>query len=200
MNKELEDLLEVGVVFHGHRCPAMPLGLRAGLAAMKKLGVEHASNKELFCYLESGPSHALMCFGDGVQVATGCTYGKGTIKKLYYSKIGITLVDVKKQKQVRVAIQPEFLKKAVDSPFAKMRKDKIEPKDIAPEILAPLLNNIMSKSDEELFKISEVTDSNFTPPKGTFELLQCDGCGETLFDTGLKEVNGKQLCTTCREK
>jgi len=42
-------LLEMGIAFHGHKCPAMPLGIRVGLAAMKALGVERASNKELYC-------------------------------------------------------------------------------------------------------------------------------------------------------
>lgn len=39
-------LLELGIAFHGHKCPALPLGIRVGLAAMKALGVERASNKE----------------------------------------------------------------------------------------------------------------------------------------------------------
>ena len=96
-----KELLEAGIKFHGHKCPAMPLGLRAGLTAMKKLGVVHASNKELYCFLETGPSHAMMCFGDGVQVATGCTYGKGNIEKLNYSKTAIILIDVKTKRAIR---------------------------------------------------------------------------------------------------
>jgi len=30
-------LLEIGIKFHGHKCPAMSLGIRTGLAAMRKL-------------------------------------------------------------------------------------------------------------------------------------------------------------------
>ncbi|MCD6377814.1 MAG: formylmethanofuran dehydrogenase, partial [Planctomycetes bacterium] len=56
-------LLDMGIAFHGHKCPAMPLGIRAGLAAMEALGVERASNKELYCLCEIGPAHATMCFG-----------------------------------------------------------------------------------------------------------------------------------------
>ena len=41
----IKDYLEVGLRFHGHKCPAMPLGLRAGLAAMKALGVERSQDK-----------------------------------------------------------------------------------------------------------------------------------------------------------
>ncbi len=104
----LDELLNLGIKFHGHKCTAMPMGLRAGLAAMKKLGVEHALNKELYCLCESGPTHAAMCFGDGVQVATGCTVGKGNIEMLNFSKNAITLIDIKKKKAVRVSIEPDF--------------------------------------------------------------------------------------------
>ena len=36
---ELKEFFEVGLKFHGHRCPAMPMGIRAGMAGMKALGV-----------------------------------------------------------------------------------------------------------------------------------------------------------------
>ena len=39
---DAEKLLSLAIEFHGHKCPAMPLGLRAGLAAMKALGVQRA--------------------------------------------------------------------------------------------------------------------------------------------------------------
>ncbi len=44
---DINELLKIGIAFHGHKCPAMPLGIRAGLAAMKR--VHRARNKELFC-------------------------------------------------------------------------------------------------------------------------------------------------------
>lgn len=34
-----DELYQVGLALHGHKCPAMPLGLRAGLAAMEALDV-----------------------------------------------------------------------------------------------------------------------------------------------------------------
>ena len=45
--QQFEELLETGYKFHGHKCPAMPMGLRAGLAAMKVLDVERSKDKEL---------------------------------------------------------------------------------------------------------------------------------------------------------
>ena len=40
-----DDRYQTALAFHGNKCPAMPIGLRAGLVAMKRLGVERASNK-----------------------------------------------------------------------------------------------------------------------------------------------------------
>ncbi len=194
---DTKELLEVGIKLHGHKCPAMPLGIRAGLAALKKLGVEHASNKELFCFLETGPAHAMMCFGDGVQVATGCTFGKGNMEKLFYSKTALKLIDVKAQKSVRVAVKPEFQMKGLSSEFVKLRKQGVEPKDIAPDIVEPLIEKIMSISEEEILQVGEVEPIDFKPQKGTFYYERCAKCGEVVFAHGLRLVDGKYYCITC---
>ena len=194
---DVKKLLEMGIKFHGHKCPAMPLGLKAGLAAMKKLGVERASNKELYCLCETGFSHATMCFVDGVQVATGCTFGKSNIEKLNYSKNAITLIDVKKKKAVRVVLNPEFQKKGLSSKFVQMRKEGIEPKDIPSEIVDPIIENIMKQPDEVLFKISEVFDYDFKSKKSAFEWYECEECGEIVFSCGVRVKNGKKVCIPC---
>jgi len=59
-----------------HKCPRCN-GPTAGLAAMGKLGVKHAPDGQLETILELDEEHCATCFADGVQVATGCTYGKG---------------------------------------------------------------------------------------------------------------------------
>ena len=84
------DFLETGLEFHGHKCPAMPLGLRAAVAAMNSLGVERAKDKELHVVSETGKGHAAGCFLDGIMVATGCTYGKSNVDKRYYNKMAFT--------------------------------------------------------------------------------------------------------------
>ena len=193
-----KELLKMAIKFHGHKCPAMPLGLRAGLAAMKKLGVEHAAcNKELFCYVETGFAHATMCFVDGVQVSTGCTYGKSNIEKLDYSKNAITLIDKKNKKAVRVVLNPEFQKKGLQSEFVKLRSQGIEPQDIDSEVVEPLIENIMKQPDEVLFRISEVFDYDFKGKKGTFEWYECEVCGEIVFAHGVRVKDGRKLCIPC---
>jgi len=190
-------LLEMGIAFHGHKCPAMPLGIRVGLAAMKALGVERASNKELYCICETGSAHATMCFVDGVQVATGCTFGKANIEKLGYEKNAITLIDVKTKRAVRVALNAEFQKKGLGSEFVKLRSQGVEPNDIAPEIVDPMIERICSLPDEEILVVYDVHETDWQPRKGTFEWAACEKCGEVTFAHGLRVVGGKHTCISC---
>ena len=90
---EAREFLEAGLKLHGHKCPAMPLGLRAGAIAMNRLGVERSRDKQLLALVELGDEHCSHGYGDGVQMITGCTFGKGNIKQLGYGKFGLTLVD-----------------------------------------------------------------------------------------------------------
>ncbi len=192
-----DDLLELGIQFHGHKCPAMPLGIRAGLAAMKALGVERARNKELYCICETGSAHATMCFVDGVQVATGCTFGKSNIEKLEYCKNAITLVDVASNRAVRVALNPEFQKRGLTSEFVKLRAQGIEPMDIPPEIVDPLIEKIWNADDSEILIVGDVFDAELAKPKGTFEWYECERCGEVVFAHGIVIKDGKKLCVPC---
>jgi formylmethanofuran dehydrogenase subunit E len=186
--------------FHGHRCPAMPAGYRAGLAAMKKLGVERAHNKELFLICENGPAHAMGCFLDGVMAATGCTYGKANAEKKNFGKTAIILVDVKRGKAVRVVMNPEFQKKALSSEFVKLRKQGVEPKDVPPEVTDKLVNRVLSVPDEEMFKVGEVHDSRVKGPKGTFNWYECEHCGEIVFENATRLLDGKKVCIPCFEE
>ena len=105
---DFDEILDLGLKFHGHRCPAMPMGLKAGLAAMKVLGVKRAQDKELYVKAETGKGHAAGCFLDGIMTATGCTYGKSNIEKLYYNKMAFTLIDQQSGRSVRVSLKRGF--------------------------------------------------------------------------------------------
>jgi len=183
--------------FHGHKCPAMPMGYRAGLTAMEKLGVEKASNKELYLYCENGPAHAAACFLDGVMAATGCTYGKGNVEKLNYAKNAIVLVDLITNRAVRVSIRPEFFEKALNSEFVQLRKQKIEPKDIKPELVMPLIENVKKIDKNVLFTVSEIFEKKVQMPKGTFDWHNCLKCGEIVFDNQSKVIDGERVCIPC---
>ncbi len=131
---DTQALLEKGLWFHGHKCPAMPMGLQVSQAAMEALGVEQrAGASELVALVELDSDHCATCFADGVQVATGCTFGKGNIQKLGYGKWGLTLIDRKQNKAVRVAPRAEVMAEKKTEFMAK-RKAGIPPTMISNEI------------------------------------------------------------------
>ncbi len=196
--KELKEFFETGLKFHGHKCPAMPMGIRAGLAAMRVLGVERAQDKELIVKSETGKGHAAGCFLDGIMTATGCTYGKSNIEKLYYNKMAFTLIDAKTGKAVRVSLKPNFFEKALNSPFVQKRKAGVPPQDVEPEITDPLVERILSIPESEFLDIGEVHTVEVKKGKGVFEAKPCEECGELTFVNKLRlGLDGRLLCIPC---
>ncbi len=99
------DVLEASFLIHGHVCGGMPLGFRAGVAALEALGIEREENMAHRVFVETGTGHAAGCFADGVQMATGCTFGKGLIDRTEYGKWAANLVDIATRRAVRVSVQ-----------------------------------------------------------------------------------------------
>ena len=48
----------------------------------RPLGVDRAKDGQLVALVEIDADHCATCYADGVQMATGCTFGKGNIQKL----------------------------------------------------------------------------------------------------------------------
>jgi len=192
------ELIEAAFMFHGHRCPAMPLGFRAGQAAMEALGVKRAKNKELMILAETGNDHAMGCFLDGVMAATGCTYGKSNIKKLYYNKLAFTLIETGTGRSVRVSVKPDFLDKAFESPFIKERMRGVQPQDIPQEIAEPQIEKILTMPQEAFLEIGDEKVVEVEMPKGSFDAWRCDACGEMTFINKLRKTpDGDLVCIPC---
>ena len=193
-----QELFETGLEFHGHKCPAMPMGLRAGLAAMKTLGVERAQDKELVLKSETGKGHAAGCFLDGLMMATGCTYGKSNVEKLYYNKMAFTLIEAKTGRAVRVSLKPEFFEQALNSLFVQKRKAGVPPQDIEPELTDPLVERVLNVPESEFLDIGEIRHVEMKNGKGVFEAKRCDKCGEVTFVNKLRiRPDGKLVCIPC---
>lgn len=193
-----QELLSLGLAFHGHKCPAMPMGLRAGVAAMHALGVERAKDKELYAISETGEGHAAGCFLDGIMTATGCTFGKGNVEKRHYHKMAFTLIDIRRQKAVRVSLKPQFFAAALAGPFVSQRKAGVLPQDIDPKITDPLVEKIAGLPEEQFLAVGPVVDYPFPTKKGVFEAKPCASCGELTFVGKLRMTpDGKLACIPC---
>jgi formylmethanofuran dehydrogenase subunit E len=197
----LKDFLDVALEFHGHKCPAMPMGLRAGIAAMKTLGVERAKDKELIVESETGEEHAAGCFLDGIMVATGATYGKGNVKKLFYNKMAFTLIDAKTGRAIRVSLKPEFFEKALQSPFVQKRSQGVLPQDVPADLTNPQVERILGLPESEFLTFSQVFQRDVKKGATSFEVKRCSQCGEATFTNKLtKTPDGKLLCVPCEDK
>jgi len=193
-----KEYLEMGQMFHGHKCPAMPNGLRVGAAAMNKLGVERSKDGQLFAILELGDNHCATCFADGIQVITGCTFGKGNIKKLHYGKWGLTLVDKKTKKAVRVSPKAEAMlaNKKTDF-FIKYRMIGIPASEVPDEIVEPLVVKVMNAPQEMMMTISEVFDYELPVKKDSFAGFVCDICKEMVVEGYGRVLGDKKVCQDC---
>ena len=192
-----QELLELGLFFHGHKCPAMPMGLRASLAAMEALGVERTGDSALVALVELDENHCATCFADGVQVATGCTFGKGNIRKLHYGKWGLTLIDKKRGKAVRVAPLAAAMEANKKTEFMALRKQGVPPTQIDPTISEPLVERVMSAPVENLLTVSEVFDYEWHDAPHTFESVVCDQCGEMVVERNARIKGDQVLCIPC---
>lgn len=200
MNKNNE-FYKAGLLLHGHKCPAMPMGLRAGMAALEALGVERAMDGQLTALVEIDSDHCATCYADGVMMSTGCTFGKGNIRKLGYGKFVLTLIDNKTGRSVRVATRNEIIKRNQESEFIQFRKNGIPASKIGAELIDPAVDFILSEPDNNLFKIDSVKEIKLTPGRAhDFNTFICSECGEVAVERYARMKNGKIVCIPCAEK
>ena len=196
-----QDYLKAGQQFHGHKCPAMPMGLRVGAAAMNALGVERACDGQLIALVELGENHCATCFADGIQMITGCTFGKGNIQKLHQGKWGVTLVDKASGKAVRVSPQAQAMAANKQTSFFKDYREKGIPASKVPaDVIEPLVEKVMGAPDGMLLSVGEVFDYDWKDPKHSFSSFECDECHEMVVE-GYGRIAGEQhVCIPCHEK
>jgi len=193
--------LEAGMQLHGHKCPAMPSGLRVGAAAMNALGVERAKDGQLLALVELGDNHCATCFADGIQMITGCTFGKGNIKKLHYGKWGVTLVETKTGRAVRVTPRAEaMLANKKSEFFTNYRMKGIPASEVPSEVIEPLVEQVMNTPDEQMLIVSDIFQYEVPKKIDAFDGFVCDECGEMTVEGYGRPHGDKKLCQPCYAK
>jgi formylmethanofuran dehydrogenase subunit E len=196
-----DEVYKVGLALHGHKCPAMPLGLRAGETAMQVLGVSHAPDGQLTALVEIDRNHCSTCFADGVQVITGCTFGKGNIRSLGYGKFALTLIYNKSGLSVRVVATPEAMRRSQESEFIQYRKKGTPASQVDQALVEPLIDQVLGEKAEVLFKIEPVKEMMLPPmAPHAFNTIICAECGEVTVERYARIKNGKIVCQPCAEK
>src|SRR4030042_1434729 len=102
-SRDLNGLLRHAETIHGHHCPGLALGVKAGQYAMDYLDQENTGMEEVVAIVECHN-----CFTDGIQVVTGCTFGNNA---LIYKDLGKTAVTWARRHNgaaVRLVVHPDF--------------------------------------------------------------------------------------------
>jgi formylmethanofuran dehydrogenase subunit E len=200
---DLEGLLRKAGELHGHFCPYVALGVRAGYLALKALGVEqNLGMEEVVAIVETNN-----CFSDGIQVVTGCTFANNA---LIYRDLGKTAVTVARRDgtAVRVALRADYSDRfdarypEAAALFAKIVRDRQQP---TPEEQTRLMQLWTETSAgqldvpaEELFTVQQqqIEVPAYAP---IFASATCALCGESIMESRARLVDGKPTCLACAQ-
>lgn len=187
---------EEAVAFHGHRCPGLALGYRAAVLGMTALGPRRSEDEEIVTVVENDA-----CGVDGVQVVTGCTFGKGNLVFHDYGKHVYTFINRTTGDAVRVVTRADFSTDQIDPQFGELRRARREgatPAEAAlfEEHLAGVCEAILTIDPDRVFLI---TPSVVTPPAMAriFRSRPCDSCGEMVAEPKGVHLDGRFLCVPC---
>jgi len=190
-------ILAQALDFHGHKCWASTAGVRLGLAAMETLGASRAGAKQLHATIETGDYHGGMCFGDGIQFTTGCTFGKGNIEKTGEGKFAVTLVDKAANRAVRVAYRPTLQPRIKATPFMQKRAAGVPPTEIPETEQMEVVTLVWDASADEIMTIGPVQAREWHEPEEVVRFFVCPECDELVAEPYARVAEGKIVCAAC---
>ena len=199
-NQDLEGLLNQAETLHGHLCPFVGLGVKAGQYAMACLNRQNTGMEEMVAIVECNN-----CFTDGIQMVTGCTFGNNALIFRDLGKTAATVARREDGQAVRLIVRPDYR----DNMMAKypaagplFQKIVVE-RQGTPEELHRFhhLWDAISRRElqtplEDQFHIRQLT---ITMPEYAriFESVLCSACGEQIMASRAVAQEGRTLCRVC---
>ncbi len=181
--------------FHGHTCPGIAIGYRAGEIAIKKLSSARAVDEEFLAIVENDS-----CSVDAIQVLTGCTFGKGNLIFKDHGKNVYTFINRNTSSTLRISLNVSI--DDVNPEFAKIRETVFSGKANEEDMLEfekerDLTSDmILEMPDNELFKIEEV-EIEIPKEARIFKSVKCSKCGELVSEHRARVENGDFVCIPC---
>jgi formylmethanofuran dehydrogenase subunit E len=198
---DLEGLLRHAESIHGHRCPMLALGVKAGQYAMDFLKQESTGMEEVVAIVECNN-----CFTDGIQVVTGCTFGNNA---LIYKDLGKTAVTVARRRDgaaVRLVVRPDFRQRLFERyPAAGPLFDKVVAQRAGtPEDQHRFRHLWEAVARRELTEVPLadqvlIQEKTITLPAYArlFPTEICAVCGEGVMEPRMRLQNGRKVCLAC---
>ncbi len=189
--------LQAAQAFHGNICLGMPLGLRAGVEALRTLDVPRSSDKELTAIVEIAPEQFAHCFVDGIQWITGCTLGKNNLQLEPLGKFAVTLIEKRSQRAVRLSFHPEFLEEFVQWPPVAAKAQGIQGYRPAPGEVPTAIQQMLERPAEELFRVQQFMTYPVSAPVMEWAQVRCTECDELVLRQYAHSVDNDMWCPAC---
>jgi formylmethanofuran dehydrogenase subunit E len=180
---ELESLLMASAARHAHLCPRQVLGVRIGMRAGRELGlILPQSDKRLFAFVETDG-----CAADGIAVATGCQFGRRTLRLMDFGKVAATFVDSRTGYAIRISPRPGVRQAA--ALYAPQAGDDWHTQ----------LEGYQRMPDEALLRVQPVRlnlslDHLISRPGLR---VTCQVCGEEIMNERQVLLAGRTVCRAC---
>ncbi len=152
----------------GHDRPFMPLGCRIGRIALDALGTRREADHVLHAISEPGEEHPQSCFMDGVQAATGATFGKTLIEKTSWGEPAATFW-------------------CPGKPVAR----------IPASVTQRPIEWSLSVPNKTIHYVQPRPDFDYRPVKGAFNKSLCSQRGEYVVERYVRYRRGEPVCIPC---
>ena len=194
---DLNRLLMISGMLHGHFCPFSALGVKAAARAMKELRVVSTGMEELVAIVETNN-----CFSDGVQMITGCSFGNNAFIFRDYGKTAFTLAR-RTGKGVRISVRadrvmeerPAEATELWEKVVVKRSGNESDSKRLS-ELWKELSFSVLGLPDEEVFDIKR-GDVDVPAYARIFASVKCSLCGENVMEPRVRMKDGKPVCIPC---
>jgi formylmethanofuran dehydrogenase subunit E len=197
-DSDLQKLLRISGLLHGHYCPGSALGVKAAARAVRELRVRSTGMEEVVAILETNS-----CFADGVQLVTGCSLGNNALIYRDYGKTAFTLAR-RTGEAVRIAVKPDGLSMEEREPEAMALFKKVVRERRGTEEDDKKLRHMWIETsfkmldipDEKLFSISRLK-IEVPAYARIFASVKCSVCGENIMEPRARLKDGKFVCLPC---
>jgi formylmethanofuran dehydrogenase subunit E len=169
--KNLEDLLEKCIAYHGHLCMGQVLGVKIAVKGLSLAAPK--TYKDLIVIVEND-----RCIADAIQTVTGTRLGRRSFKLKDYGRMAATFMNVSTGRSWRVNVALDRTINGEDE---------------------TAVRQALHITDNEMLSWREVK-VNLRPeemPGKPKRVVQCVACGEKILDGKDTVTDRGPVCTAC---
>jgi len=198
---DLEGLLGQAEILHGHRCPMLAMGVKAGQYAMNYLRMENTGMEEVVAIVETNS-----CFADGIQVVTGCTFGNSALIYRDLGKVAVTVARRRDGAAVRLAVRPDFRERlfarypAVGPLFQKVmveRQGDAEDRHRFQHLWQAVSRRELIEVPLAEQMLVQTLSLKVPSAARLLPTAVCSRCGEGVMESRVRRQDGQTLCLAC---